>query len=239
VKISAAVLVFSVVAAIVVSGFDGLSSAHEMVTVASRDGPAIALAEPAIALAEPENEVAEPRTTRLPSMVPLHSGAPLRVEDHVARPQRLRVPALDLDVSIVAVGVNDAGQFDVPDADRAGWYQYGPSPGEGGAAVIAAHVDYNGLEGAFFQLSELQAGHLVHLEYTDGSEQAFEVVDHVLYEKVSLPADDLFRRGGDAGLHLVTCGGVFDAAARTYRGNRVVTAVPVENIELDEARLLG
>ena len=35
------------------------------------------------------------------------------------------------------------------------WYRYGPTPGAPGSAVLAGHVDWHGVPGIFFHLSEL------------------------------------------------------------------------------------
>lgn len=159
--------------------------------------------------------------------LPMRSGQSAEVEDESTMPARVRVPALGLDVDIVPVGVDDTGLFDVPSADQVGWYRYGPSPGEPGSAVLAAHVDFDGELGVFFALRDLLPGDVVELDYVDGTSQSFQVVDQTLYDKTALPADELFRRSGESVLHLATCGGNFDPVTRSYVGNRVVTAVPI------------
>lgn len=168
--------------------------------------------------------------TAVASTLPVRAAEPLSQTELAVPPARVVVPSLDLDVDIVSVGVDDEGLFDVPSADEVGWYRYGASPGQEGAAVLAAHVDYNGQAGAFFSLQEMEPGALIHIEYVDGSTQSFEVVDQALYDKTSLPADELFRRTGAPVLHLATCGGTFDPVARSYLGNRVVTAVPLDTV---------
>ena len=40
-------------------------------------------------------------------------------------------------------------------------------------------------------------------------------------------SDVLFRKSGDPVLRLITCGGTFDREQLSYKGNLVVTAVPV------------
>ncbi len=142
-------------------------------------------------------------------------------------PSRVSIPALGIDAQVVPVGVDGEGQFEVPSAQTVGWYHYGPQPGDDGAAVLAAHVDYNGKAGAFFDLAKLKEGDLVTVDFDDGSVLLFRVAGQALYDKQALPAETLFRRDGQPVLHLATCGGVFDPDSRSYVGNRVVTAVPV------------
>ncbi len=232
-KLSLGVLALSVLIAVLVAGFGGPGSGDDMVVATAGTRAEDRSAVDGTQHGAPDRTRADDAPARpdtvatSTSTVPVHSGSSALEPSTIARPERVRVPTIDLDVAIVPVGVDEHGLFDVPHVDEVGWYQFGPSPGEPGAAVLAAHVDYNGHIGAFFELSLLEVGDRIHLDYSDGSEQAFEVVEQVLYDKDSLPADDLFRRGGDPGLHLVTCGGVFDPVVRSYRGNRVVSAVPV------------
>ncbi len=150
------------------------------------------------------------------------------VLDEAPAPVSIKIPSLGLEADIVPVGVDADGNFEVPTAADVGWYRFGPEPGASGSAVLAAHVDYNGVAGAFYELRLLTVGAQVDIEFSDGSAQRFEVVGQELYDKQGLPRDDLFRRTGTPSLRLATCGGQFDPQARSYLGNRVVTAVPVE-----------
>ena len=58
-------------------------------------------------------------------------------------PVRLVVPDVGIDMAVDPVGVRDDGEMEIPeDADRAGWYRFGPAPADpAGATVVAAHVD--------------------------------------------------------------------------------------------------
>jgi LPXTG-site transpeptidase (sortase) family protein len=154
-----------------------------------------------------------------------------RIEDiereAVPRPTRLRIPALGIDASVAALGVAASGEMEVPtDAQTVAWYEYGPSPGQEGSAVLAAHVDYNGVRGVFFDLAQLDRGDQVTVELRRGPARTFTIEERASVEKEVLPIDELFRRDGHPVLTLITCGGEFDAAARSYRSNVVVRAVP-------------
>ena len=145
-----------------------------------------------------------------------------------AVPTSLQIPALGIDAPIVARGVRDTGELDLPaDAATAAWYSAGPVPGDAGSAVVAAHVDYGGRPGVFFGLRGVLPGARVVVNYADGSSAEFEVREITDYPKATLPVHELFRTGGPPTLALVTCGGEFDRVTRRYRDNTVVTAVPV------------
>lgn len=125
-------------------------------------------------------------------------------------------------------GVEGRGRLlELPDdGRRIAWYRFGPGPGEPGSAVLAAHVDYNGVRGVFFDLAQLDTGDRVTVELTGGRARTFTVQDRASVEKEVLPIGELFRREGSPTLTLITCGGEFDAAARSYRSNVVVRTVP-------------
>lgn len=144
-------------------------------------------------------------------------------------PRRLRLPSLDLDLPVVAVGVAGNGEMVVPeDVDDTGWYRHGPAPGEPGNAVVAGHVDSReqGL-GAFHRLVDLAVGDRVEVVADDDTTSTWEVTGRQLVDKAEVDPRDLFRRSGRPRLVLVTCGGEFDGSARSYRSNVVVVARPV------------
>lgn len=144
-------------------------------------------------------------------------------------PTRLAMPSIGVDVPVTALGIDEDGQMAIPeDVGEAGWYRFGPTPGQPGNAVIAGHVDSRtqGL-GAFHALVDLAVGDVVTVTAADGTTSDFEVTGREEIDKDVLATDDLFRRDGPAQLVLVTCGGDFDADAGSYRSNVVVVAKPV------------
>lgn len=146
------------------------------------------------------------------------------------RPERLRIDVLGIDAPVGDYGVAPSGQMDVPDnITEVGWYKYGPSPGEPGSAVLAAHVDLRGPgRGLFYDLDELEADDEVVVGYSDGESRRFRVVARSTYLKSELPLDAIFSREGDPVLTLITCGGGFSESQGSYDSNVVVYAVPIE-----------
>jgi LPXTG-site transpeptidase (sortase) family protein len=142
-------------------------------------------------------------------------------------PVRIRVGAIALEALVIPVGVDENSQLDVPSADKVGWYRYSAIPGESGASVLAAHVDYAGAEGAFFRLGQLGMGDTLEVEMADGASQLYQVAGVYQYDKTDLPAEELFRKDGSPVLQLITCGGTFNPKKHSYEANVVVTAVPV------------
>jgi len=140
---------------------------------------------------------------------------------------RVRIEGMSIDGPVLPAGIEPSGAMAVgEDPAVTAWYEFGPAPGETGSAVIAGHVDYGGRTGVFFRLSEVAPGAAVVVTFADGSERRFVVVARRHYPKSDLPVTELFARSGDPRLVLITCGGEFDDAARSYRENVVVYAEP-------------
>ncbi|MEV0270248.1 class F sortase [Hamadaea sp. NPDC050747] len=143
-------------------------------------------------------------------------------------PVSVRVPAIGVDAAIVATGVAANGSIEVPPLetpDVAGWYRYGPSPGEAGSAVIVGHVDSRTSGPAvFFRLGELRKGDDVLVDRDDGTTAVFTVDGVRLVPKDEFPAPEVHRVAATALLRLITCGGRFDYATRSYMDNVIVYA---------------
>ncbi len=146
-------------------------------------------------------------------------------------PTKLTMTSIDVEAPIISTGVDTTtGQMAVPgNVTDVAWYQFGPRPGEGGSAVLAAHVDLAGQgPGVFFRLRELDPGALVEVEFSDGSARLFRIEARTIYDKEELPLDTIFSREGSPVLTLITCGGSFSESSRHYDSNVVVYAVPVQ-----------
>lgn len=140
-----------------------------------------------------------------------------------AQPKRIEIPAIGVNAAVVPVGLRPDGLMEVPGPVDAGWYRLGPIPGQGGSAVIAAHIDFGGQRGAFFDLPSLQLGAEVFVD--DGAtRRRFVVTAREQQPKDTIDLRRFFTADGPARLTLITCGGDFDASARHYRDNIVVTA---------------
>lgn len=163
---------------------------------------------------------------------------PATAADAVA-PRVLRVDGVQLTAPIVAVGIDADDTVSVPAPHLAGWYRHGAVPGAGGSATLVAHVDYDGRPAAFFDLEDVVAGDEVAVEMGDGSIERFVVTRSAYYDKEHLPVGDLFASSGPARLQLITCGGDFDSELRRYRGNIVVTAVPLRVAPMTQAGATG
>ncbi|MER5453971.1 class F sortase [Micromonospora sp. NPDC002389] len=192
-----------------------------VVAVASRPSGSVG-AEQAVALASPTPSTVGPSVAVRPGGLP-DAATPVP-------PVRLRIPAIEVVARVDPVGVDArSGEFDVPPSvDRIGWYRFGPGlEADAGSVVIAGHVDSAEQgRGAFWRLRELAPGDTLTVTGADGTPRGYRVVAREEYDKTKIPLERYFARDGRPRLTLITCGGPFDAQARRYRDNIVVTAVP-------------
>lgn len=149
--------------------------------------------------------------------------------DEVARPARLHVPALDLRARIVPTGLDDRGGVAAPpysQADRVGWYQDGPRPGEAGVALVVGHVDTDTRRAVFYALSTVTRGTEVRITGSDGRVTVFTVESTQVVQGEGFDADRAYgpREEGRAELRLLTCGGTYDREERSYTSNVVLSA---------------
>ncbi|MGC5289836.1 class F sortase [Micromonospora sp. DT231] len=187
---------------------------------------------------QPAGNVGAEEATTLASNPPADASAPsvpvtvgeLPADAGVVPPVRLVIPDIDVTATVNAVGINErTNEFEVPPSvDQIGWYRYGPGlEATAGSVVIAGHVDSATQgRGAFFRLRQLDRGDTLTATGSDGTARRYRVVAREEYAKTRIPLDRYFARDGKPRLTLITCGGPFDAKARKYRDNIVVTAVP-------------
>lgn len=147
--------------------------------------------------------------------------------DPRGEPTRIVIPAIDVDVDLIGVGLETDGSMQVPDFGLAGWYTEGPRPGHAGPAVIAAHVDSRAGPDVFYRLGDLAPGDEIHVVYDSGDEVTFLVDSSEQTPKDELPVDTIWPATSERLLALITCGGQFDRDVRHYRDNLIVYASPV------------
>jgi hypothetical protein len=186
--------------------------------------------EPVVAASSSPTATPRPSPTSTVPPVPVVDaalGAPVAA---TPPPVRLVVPDVGIDMAVDPVGVREDGEMQIPeDANRAGWYQFGPAPADpAGATVVAAHVDsvQTGI-GQFAKLLDVGVGAAVTVTSADGSTHEYRVVTVEKVPKEGAPVDQWFDRSGAPRLVLVTCGGTFRRDIGHYTDNVVVTAEPL------------
>ena len=141
------------------------------------------------------------------------------------RPARLEIPSIGVDTDIIDLGLDTDGALEVPpDGKDAGWYTGAPAPGEVGPAIIAGHVDWQGTDGVFFDLRNLETGADIIVTREDGSRAVFTATSVEHFPKEDFPTDVVYGDIDHPGLRIITCGGSFDETARSYNDNIIAFA---------------
>ncbi|MCY4456037.1 MAG: class F sortase, partial [Chloroflexi bacterium] len=154
---------------------------------------------------------------------------------------RLRIPVLGVDAPlgqryVSAAMPNPTGPGDVVWYDFSEWDGLGGVPGGGANAVFSGHVDYNFPiswaeayyrgEGVFYDLQLLSPGDVIEVEVGG------KVLQYAVMWTRQVKADDsdnvwLPILTGDVAkdsITLITCGGDFDTATKTYADRFIVRA---------------
>jgi len=159
---------------------------------------------------------------------PSPSVSPSAAPAAVAAPVSLAIPAIGVTSDLLRLGLNGDGSVQVPPLaadDEAGWYERGPAPGAVGPAVVLGHVDSAAHgPGVFFELGGLAPGDEIAVTRADGTVAVFAVDRVERHPKDDFPTIDVYGNTEGAQLRLITCGGVFDAGARSYEDNVIAFA---------------
>ncbi|MEU5521589.1 class F sortase [Streptomyces sp. NPDC093250] len=143
-----------------------------------------------------------------------------------AVPDRVRIPAIQVDAPVMPVGLDVEGWVDAPppqDPNLAGWFTGAVSPGEKGTAVVVGHVDNAQGPAVFYGLGALKKGSQVEIARRDGRTAVFEIYGIEVFAKNDFPGDRVYASKGTAELRVITCGGGF-SQQNGYDGNVVVFA---------------
>ncbi|WP_188943887.1 class F sortase [Nakamurella endophytica] len=143
-------------------------------------------------------------------------------------PATLQLPRLGVTADVAPI-VSKDGVLQIPEnVGTVGWWLYSAVPGAArGSTVLAGHID-SAVQGpgALYRLGELGPGDRITVTTANGAEVAYVVqARHVYVKSQGLPAD-LWDQQGRPRLVLISCGGPFDAAQRSYQDNIVVYATP-------------
>ena len=139
-------------------------------------------------------------------------------------PERLRIPALDVDAPVLPV--HAPGRTLVPPSDptRLGWWADGAEPGAArGSALIAGHTVHTG-GGALDDLEDVRRGDAIVVR-TDHGTIRYVVQSVHVYRKgrIADQAERLFSQQVPGRLVVLTCE---DWTGERYLSNVVVTATP-------------
>lgn len=152
-------------------------------------------------------------------------GGPIGEFLAASEPTSIDIPAIGVQSTrFVPLRIQRDGTLSVPQtAQEVGLYDDGPTPGQLGPAVLAAHVDTpDGVPGIFAKLREVKTGDLVKISRQDGTRLTFTVDGVAAFQKTQFPTHQVYDSDfTHAEIRLVTCGGPTDNR-NEYRDNVVV-----------------
>lgn len=162
--------------------------------------------------------------SELPVPTSVANRAPATHVASTSLPERLIIPAIDVNANVQYVGIAYSGNMMVPNNfTDVGWYKYGPVPGQVGSAVIDGHVDNGlGLAGVFKHLEDIKVGDDVYVETKTGQRLQFVVTDIETYPYKHAPTKLIFGQDDVPRLNLITCEGDWVQGGHTYDHRIVV-----------------
>ncbi len=144
-----------------------------------------------------------------------------------AYPKRIDIDNISANGCIEQVGLTNTGAIATPDnIYAAAWYTETVLPGQPGLSVILGHISgrYN-VDGIFQHLNKLKAGDIFTVTLGSG-----KVLRYQVYREQSVPLDNgvsvLLAKDLNiqSQLNLITCGGQYDKAIRSYDHRIIVSA---------------
>lgn len=139
-------------------------------------------------------------------------------------PAKITIPGIGVDAKIVEVGLKE-DEMDAPkDPEKAGWYRYGPRPGDPGLSIIVGHSGWvNRRPVIFDSLRDVAIGDRLTITDDRGMMHEFIVrtIDRYPSHATLL---EIQPQNISSDLVLITCAGDWDAERREYEERLVVSA---------------
>ena len=165
---------------------------------------------------------AEPATPVVESPAPKSDAKTEAVETFI--PNRLKIPAIDVNAKIEVVGKDAKGRMDVPkQTDQVGWYRYGAKANQTGNVILAGHLDDTNGPAVFYDLAKVKRGQRIEVSAKTGEQVSYVVTNVKSYPVDQAPVGSIFGATLARRLTLITCVGTF-TQSKGYDQRLVVTA---------------
>ncbi len=139
-------------------------------------------------------------------------------------PARIVIPVINVDASLDYVVLGPNGILKAPKVPaNAGWFAWGPVPGQMGSAVIDGHFGYeNNIPAVFDNLHKLQTGDVLTVIDDLGVNINFVVRELRVFSNKDDTSSIFGLADSKARLNLITCQGAWDQEQKSYSGRLVV-----------------
>ncbi|QAS52993.1 class F sortase [Halobacillus litoralis] len=165
------------------------------------------------ASSDDKKEILDGEFTVLNNSQSLKSGDVIKNEEQADTgivPTHIKIPSIEVDAPLGAVGVLDNGEMGVPESpQKAGWFEPGTQPGNVGNAVIAGHVDSRTGPAVFYDLKKLKKGDEITVKNDEGEAKTYVVEKLESYPMEESPITQIFGKTDEKRLNLITCTGEF------------------------------
>jgi LPXTG-site transpeptidase (sortase) family protein len=146
------------------------------------------------------------------------------------KPVRIAIEAINLNATVETLEIVNGGFQDPTTSDQVAWYKDTARLGEDGNLVMAGHLNYWGdPEGAFFALDQVEQGDEIAITADDGTAYHYVVTEVSLRQANSETLLEITQETGGQTLTLITCGGEWDPASKSYLHRTVVQAELVDS----------
>lgn len=163
-------------------------------------------------------------TTPTPEAETDAGGAP--AETTAAGIARILIPDVGIDAPVVVKGLDAHRVMEAPELPfEVAWYDFTGFPGHPGNAVFSGHLDFPVVgPAAFWQLPQVEEGHVVEVILTDGTTYQYRVVSKTVYREETAPVAQIVGSTPTESITLITCAGNFDRTVGRYEDRLVVRA---------------
>ncbi|HYH74592.1 MAG TPA: class F sortase [Candidatus Saccharimonadales bacterium] len=146
-----------------------------------------------------------------------------------AEPKYIQLPSIKVEGHVQHVGIDQHKAVAVPNnVHIAGWFVDSVQPGDTGLSIIDGHVDGRREAGIFKDLASMQKDDTFTVTLGNDSTRTFKVVKVSRVKTADAPSV-LFSQEPEVArqLNLITCGGTFDRASKSYDERIIVAAALV------------
>ncbi|WP_028924778.1 class F sortase [Pseudonocardia acaciae] len=173
---------------------------------------------------------AEPGPNDGPTLSAPLTGGPVQAIPPLpaSNPTEIKVDKINAQSSLIPTGLNPDRTIATPPVSQplqASWYRLSPTPGAVGPAIILGHINGGGKDGIFAHLHELKPGDQVQVKREDGKTAIFTITKLEQHSKNKFPTLAVYGDTPEAQIRLITCGGAFNKAAKSYVDNIVASGV--------------
>ncbi len=148
----------------------------------------------------------------------------------VGSPTQIIIPSIGVNAAVENVGLIKNDMATPKKYYDAGWYDFGPKPGQVGNAIIDGHLNYvGGLKGVFWNLHKIKISDQILINTDLKRTLTFVVTDIKAISSTSTDLNSIFGSSSTSNLNIITCTGSWNSQTRQYSQRLIVYSKLVSN----------